>query len=124
MGALGGNPYHPVGTPPPNGIPTNSTDIADNAVNPLYTACVPSVGCKNFIDTDPLWNTGNSGRLTTFSAAGPPDVGGSDDGYFWAIDLPGGTDPTIFIDKFRGGIVSGAPPPNLEQEVQHQEQIH
>jgi len=106
LGALGGNPYHPAGTPAPNGIPTLETDIADNAVNALYTSLTPSVGCKNFIDTDPLWNTGNSARLTTFSAAGAPDPGGSDDGWFWAIDLPAGFDGRSVVDKFRGGVVS------------------
>ena len=103
-GALGGYSYA-VGGVRPTGIPAPGT-IIDNPVNALYTQCNPSATCKNFIDTDPLWNTGNSARLGTFSAAGAPDPGGADDGWFWALTFPGGFDPVKMVDKIRGGVVS------------------
>ena len=107
FGALGGYTYADATTNQrPNGIPAPGS-IIDNPTNGLYTRCSPSASCKNFIDTDPLWNTGNSGRMTVFSGAGPPAVGGADDGWFWAIEFPGGlADARVLVDKFRGGVVS------------------
>lgn len=111
LGAAGGGQYPDPAGANAGAIPIGApgvNDIIENVVDPDWITCIPSNRCKNFILTDPLWNTSNDARPGIFSGAGPIPADGSQDGYTWSTSLPavGATRPEAMIGKIVGGIVS------------------